>query len=512
MRVADAMMLLFKRQFKENAIGRKLVVMIVCFSSVLTFFITALQLYAEYRQQRADLDGGLDSVKIFLPTIAAGVWNFSDTQIHLSLDALVHLPYIERATITTTNLDTVWTAESGHSARQIVRTYPLLHEVRGTTQQIAAIDIVASLDSIYDRVVSQAVTMLVSNGIKTFLVAAFMFVIVRRLVTSRIHLLAKKVQALMPRMLLTQSSMYNEADARTSTDPGDELDELAWGFDNMAHRLALAVQDLHERNTELRQENKERRRVEGELQHVVKELSRTNVELERFTYVAAHDLQEPTRCLVSFSQLLERKYGDAVGKEGREFLQFIVDEALRVSSLVGGILEYTQSGSPSLTLADVDCGPLVAEVIEGLQPLIVQKAATLQVGTLPIVRADAAQLHQVLRNLISNALKFSRPGVAPVVTVQAEREGDAWRLEIGDNGIGIDPQYHGYVFEVFRRLHTRSAIPGTGVGLALCRRIVEAHGGRIWLQSGLGEGTTVLVTIPDAVAADGATAEAAAAP
>jgi light-regulated signal transduction histidine kinase (bacteriophytochrome) len=322
-----------------------------------------------------------------------------------------------------------------------------------------------------------------------------MYVIFSRLVTRRVEELARNVSKIVPESLMDQSSLFDET--LGFPDNGDEIDRLRWAYDNIARQLNLAVQDLHDRNDELSHEISERTRAESDLQQVISELSRTNAELERFAYVAAHDLQEPVRGLVSFSQLLERKCAVNLGDEGKDYLRFIINEALRMSSLVRDLLEYSRAGGTGLSLGDVDCAALMTDVLESLRPSIEQKHAQIQLGALPRIQADQGQLHQVLHNLVSNALKYCRPDTAPIIRIEAERLATGWQFSVQDNGIGIDAQYHDYVFEVFRRLHTGAAYPGTGIGLAICKRIVESHGGRMWLTSAPGQGTTFIFTLPD---------------
>ncbi|WP_231920756.1 ATP-binding protein [Magnetospirillum sp. XM-1] len=487
---------MLRKKGRENKIGRRLIVLIVAFSSFLAILATGYQLLHEYQQQRADMDDQLENVRIFLPPITGSVWTFDERQITLALDALTRLSHVEYAVITTVDGRNVWTAGAVASKRHIHRQYDLSREVRGETRQLATMEVTASLDGIYDRLLGQAVAILVSNALKTFLVAAFMYVIFSRIVTRRVEELARNVGRLVPESLVSQASLFDET--LGFPENGDEIDRLRWAYDNIARQLNLAVQDLHDRNDELRHEIHERTRAESDLQEVIAELSRTNAELERFAYVAAHDLQEPVRGLVSFSQLLERKCRDNLGDEGRDYLRFIVNEALRMSNLVRDLLEYSRAGGAGLALEAVDCAAMVDDERESLRPLIEQKQAEVQRGELPSVQADGAQLRQVFHNLIGNALKYCSE--APLIRVEAERDGDAWRFAVSDNGIGIDPQYHDYVFEVFRRLHTGIAYPGTGIGLAICKRIVESHGGRMWLASAPGQGTTFFFTLPDRAA------------
>ncbi|BAE50215.1 sensor histidine kinase [Paramagnetospirillum magneticum] len=492
------MMMLLRKKGRENRIGRRLIVLIVTFSSFLALLATAYQLIHEYRQQRADMDDQLEEVRIFLPPITGSVWTLDEQQITLALDSLTRLPHVEHVVITTVDSRNTWSSGTIKSGRLLSRQYPLSREIRGETQRIATLDVTASLDGIYDRLLSQAITILASNAIKTFLVAAFMYVIFSHLVTRRVEELARSVGNLVPESLMTQASIYDER--LGFPENGDEIDRLRWAYDNIGRQLHLAAQDLRDRHDELQHEIQERTRAESDLQQVIAELSRTNAELERFAYVAAHDLQEPVRGLVSFSQLLERKYAVDLEGEGKDYLRFIIAEAQRMSNLVRDLLEYSRAGGAGLTVATVDCAELVESVVQSLRPRIEQKGARLEIGPLPSLSADRGQLYQVFHNLLGNALKYGAENAVPEVRISAERDGAAWRFAVADNGIGIDAQYHDYVFEVFRRLHTTAAYSGTGIGLAICKRIVESHGGRMCLTSTPGQGSTFFFTIPDQVA------------
>jgi signal transduction histidine kinase len=486
------MMMMLRRKGKENKIGRRMIGLIIAFSSFLALLATGYQLFHEYRLKRADMDDQLEQVAIFLPPITGSVWTFDERQITLALDALTRLSHVELAVITTTDNRNTWSSGEIHSKRLLRRTYPLVREVRGEQRPIATLEVAASLDDIYQKLFGQAVTILVSNALKTFLVALFMYVIFSKIVTRRVEELARNVGNLVPESLLSQASLFDEK--LGFPENGDEIDRLRWAYDNIARQLKLAVQDLHDRNDQLSHEIVERSRAERDLQQVVSQLSRTNAELERFAYVAAHDLQEPVRGLVSFSQLLERKCADNLGQDGKDYLRFIVNEALRMSNLVRDLLEYSRAGGEGL------------ELLQSLRPSIEQKQAAVEVGALPLIRADRGQLYQIFHNLMGNALKYCEEGAPPRIGISAERGRQAWRFTVADNGIGIDPQYHDYVFEVFRRLHTGTTYPGTGIGLAICKRIVESHGGQMWLSSVPGQGTSVFFTIPDQVETQAAAA------
>jgi len=238
-----------------------------------------------------------------------------------------------------------------------------------------------------------------------------------------------------------------------------------------------------------------RKEGEQELMRTLDELTRSNTELERFAYIASHDLREPLRTVISFSQLLERRCKDSLTEEGREYLEFIVGGARRMNTLIQDLLIYSRVGTRGRAFEPTDANLVMREVVDILAQAVNDHGATVTWGELPSVMAHRSQLNQILENLVGNALKFARHDVAPVITVTAARAGGMWDFAVADNGIGIEPQYFETIFVVFKRLHTEAAYPGSGIGLAICKRIVERHGGRIWVDSTLGQGSCFHFTI-----------------
>ena len=226
------------------------------------------------------------------------------------------------------------------------------------------------------------------------------------------------------------------------------------------------------------------------------ELARSNAELEQFAYVASHDLQEPLRMVASYTQLLARRYGDKLDDDAREFIGFAVDGVTRMQALINDLLAFSRVGTRGGSFECTDANAVLERVLVNLGPAIEDAGAEVTSDPLPTVIADAGQLGQVLQNLVANAIKFRRPGDRPRVHVSAKRAGDEWLFSVADNGIGIAPEFADRIFVLFQRLHKRDEYPGTGIGLSICKKIVERHGGRIWLESKEGEGTTFLFTIP----------------
>lgn len=242
---------------------------------------------------------------------------------------------------------------------------------------------------------------------------------------------------------------------------------------------------------------RDRKLAAERLAEYTREVERSNRDLERFAYVVSHDLAEPLRMISSFVQLIDEEFGDALDDRGREYVGFVLDGSRRMRTLIDDLLEYSRIGAEDLAFERVDLREVATRVLAVLQPAIDEAAADVVVADLPELTADTIKVELVLRNLVGNAVKFRREDEPPRVTVAAERSGDAWRVTVADNGIGVDERHSERVFEMFQRLHTRDRFPGTGVGLAICRRIVELHGGRIWLEPNAPHGTRFHFTLPD---------------
>jgi len=244
-----------------------------------------------------------------------------------------------------------------------------------------------------------------------------------------------------------------------------------------------------------------RRRIADELArlaHTGEELSRSNADLEQFAYVASHDLSEPLRKVANFCQLLERQYGDQLDDRAREYIAYAVDGAKRMQLLIADLLTLSRVGRTTESFVPVDMNQALAAAMRNLDDQIVASDGGVGYSELPVVHGDPTLLASLFENLIGNAIKY-RGELAPLVTVTAvaDREERTWTFTVADNGIGIDPQYAQRIFAIFQRLHVRDAYPGTGIGLALCRKIVEFHGGRIWLDTSVTSGATFRFTLPE---------------
>jgi signal transduction histidine kinase len=330
----------------------------------------------------------------------------------------------------------------------------LLHdEVQSLTHQ----EIVAATDAVH-RTVSTTRTLILGLLVSGLLLGGVLAVVLARSITKPVsHLIA-----------VSQAIARGELSQEARVTSHDEFRLLAESFNQMVRARRQA-------------EDSERMRAD--------ELARSNAELEQFAYVASHDLREPLRMVQSFCGLLQDRYGDKLDERANKYINFAVDGATRMQGLVDDLLEFARVGHSNECFDSVGLDDVVRQALTNLEAAIVESGATIEFDRLPTVRGDARRLTQVFQNLIGNAIKF-RGAPPPAIQVSACREGEAWRITVADNGIGIDPKHFQRLFVVFRRLHSKDEYPGTGIGLALCKRIVELHGGRIWLDSQPGRGTS----------------------
>ncbi|HEY1618144.1 MAG TPA: ATP-binding protein [Streptosporangiaceae bacterium] len=260
-----------------------------------------------------------------------------------------------------------------------------------------------------------------------------------------------------------------------------EVQEVGADVDQMRLRILQELSALQSSNQNLEDRTQD--------------LQRSNAELEQFAYVASHDLQEPLRKVASFCQLLQRRYGGQLDERADQYIEYAVDGAKRMQILINDLLAFSRVGRSELSMTPVSASALLGEAQANLAQAMLESHALVETGGLPVVRGEPVLLTAVFQNLLGNALKF-RGDSPPRVQVAAVRDGEFWQFSIADNGIGIDEEYADRVFVIFQRLHDKSAYPGTGIGLAMCRKIIEYHGGRIWLDTAYSEGTRFCFTLP----------------
>jgi len=263
----------------------------------------------------------------------------------------------------------------------------------------------------------------------------------------------------------------------------------------LEERVKERTAKLAKANEELQAEIIERKRTEKKLKRYAFKLGRSNRELQEFAYVASHDLQEPLRMVTSYTQLLAKRYKGKLDSDADEFIAYAVDGATRMQVLINDLLTYSRVGTKGKDLKPTDCGTVLECTLDNLKQTLEESGVQVTYEPLPTLMADDVQLGQLFQNLIGNAIKF-RSEESPQIYISAKRNEDKWIFSVRDNGIGIDPEFHKRIFVIFQRLHKRGEYPGTGIGLAVCNKIVERHAGRIWVESNPKEGSTFYFTIP----------------
>lgn len=282
-------------------------------------------------------------------------------------------------------------------------------------------------------------------------------------------------------------------DHRLNIATQDEVGELARAFDRMADSLKATMAS----RDELAAEVANRRRAERQLQSAMAELARSNQELEQFAYVASHDLQEPLRKISAFGGLIREEAGPGLSPPVQDYLSRMENAVKRMQALIDDLLTLSRITTHAHPFAQVRLAEVLAEATSDLGAQLQETRGRIEAGELPTLQGDPVQLRQLLQNVIGNALKFHQPGVPPVVKISCTADSDSsWRITISDNGIGFDEKYLGKIFTIFQRLHSREVYSGSGIGLAVCKKIAERHGGSITARSQPGQGASFIISLP----------------
>ena len=240
----------------------------------------------------------------------------------------------------------------------------------------------------------------------------------------------------------------------------------------------------------------ERKKRERQLRETIAELQRSNKELQSFAYITSHDLQEPLRTIASYAQLIKRRYGGNLDGDADEFIEYMVDGAKRMKSMIQGLLDYSRVGTRGNKFNEFNAQDALDYALSNLKSAVTQNNAKITCNELPVIFADEDQIARVFQNLIGNALKFSRERIKPEINISAQRKDKRYVFSVSDNGIGMERQYSDHIFEVFKRLHSIEEYHGAGIGLAIVKRIIDRHGGHVWVESELGKGSTFYFTVP----------------
>ena len=286
------------------------------------------------------------------------------------------------------------------------------------------------------------------------------------------------------------------AAARDITEQKRAEDALLKAYNELDDRVKERTIELQEANANLEKEIAERKATADKLRKKSQELERSNLELQQFAYIASHDLQEPLRAISGFTELLEKRYKGQLDERADKYIHFIIDGTRQMNQVIHDLLAYSRVQTKAHEFEFIDMNQSLKQALLNLQVSIQEKKAVIRTETLPWIYADGIQITQLFQNLIGNALKFQKPGITPEINVSVRKAGEMWIISVTDNGIGIDPQYSDRIFKIFQRLHAKGEYEGTGIGLAICKRIVERHGGEISVRSEPGVGSTFSFSLP----------------
>lgn len=317
----------------------------------------------------------------------------------------------------------------------------------------------------------------------------WMSIRLQQLISSPILEIANVAQAVIDR---------KDYGLRAAKHSNDEIGALTEAFNQMLSHIQERDAQLIAFNESLQKEIEERKQAQLALKNNMQELARSNAELEQFAYVSSHDLQEPLRMVASYTQLLEKRYSEKFDEKGLLFMHYIVDGAKRMQQLIDDLLMFSRVGTRGKELQPLPIENVVHTALLNLRPAIMESGAQIHHDPLPQVMGDATQLTQVFQNLISNAIKFRGENI-PQVHIGVTKKDNYWQFAVADNGIGIEPEHFERIFVIFQRLHGRTDYPGSGIGLAICKKIIDRHGGQIWVESTPGQGSTFYFTLKESL-------------
>ena len=491
-----------------RGIGLKLLAAIFLFSTAVTLLTTLFELYVDYRGQIQDIRDHFDDIKAgYLASLGGSLWSLDVDQIKLQIEGIKRLPDMQYLEVREVGRNVrrrvlVSVGERGDGG-VLTQEYPIIYaenKEKGAEQTIGILYVEATLSGVYHRLLDKAVTILISQGVKTFLVSMFILYIVYRLVTRHLIAIAQYVGD------FTLDSSPPLALVRRQLGREDEFDRMVGALNAMSSGLRRVYGELHEVNVELEEDIAARRKAEEEVLRLNCELEQrvrqrtadleaSNKELDAFTYSVSHDLRAPLRRIEGFGQILDNEYAARLDDRFRHYLERIRAGSHDMSETIDSFLKLSRSTRSEITIERVNLSEIAAKVVDRLREKEPQRPVAVAIAPDLIVEGDRRLLGSVMENLLDNAWKYSRHNKAAEISLSTEREGDRTVYVVRDNGAGFDMNYLDRLFMPFCRLHRSEEFEGTGIGLATVLRILARHGGRVWGEGAIGKGATFRFTL-----------------
>ena len=476
---------------RNNGIARRFVVALVLFSSAITAVITVGELYLDYRTDIQGIGERIESIRaVYLPSLTESVWVAERSHVQSQLDGLLHLGDIEYVGIDVGGR-TTWSAGARKSSRHIEKSIPLIRTYRGRGVSIGELHVVASVDNVLDRLWSKLVVMLVSNGIKTFLVMIFALILFQTMVGRHLEHLSGYLRRVGKNLADMGELRLDRID--TGRWRPDALDHVVHAVNAMRQNIRASHAEIHALNEMLEHRVRER----------TAELAMANAELESFAYAASHDLRAPLRGIAGYSRLLTYDHAEALGPEGLSHLNNITGATRQMTQVIDDLLNLSRISGTAVARTEVDLSDMARTIAADLQRHEPDRRAEWQIQDGIRVMADRGLIRLALENLLGNAFKYTRGAVPARIELGATTIENGVEFFVRDNGAGFNMAYADKLFQPFQRLHRQDEFEGTGVGLATVSRIVQRHGGRVRGSSETGKGATFYVFLPDGAVSTG---------
>lgn len=497
-----------RQAFTRRGIGRRILVNIILFSSLVTLVATAVQLFTDYQRDISVIKSRLADIESsYIASIGASLWNLDVSQLRLQLDGILHLPDVSAVAVyeSGADLDKPLSIELGEfsSTNSIGKEYPITRTFNSSERIIGILKVQASLDDVYARLWDKAIVILLSQGVKTFLVSLFILYVFYRLVAMHLAHIARYLSVYDVAQPMPSLKLNREL----REDP-DELDMVVSSFNDLTAKLVDAYEHMRQVNLALADDIVARRRAEKEVMHLnavledrvkqrTSELEAANGELASFCYSVSHDLRAPLRRIEGFRRMLAEQLENECSDQQRHFLRRIETGTQEMSEMIDSFLQLSRATQNELNVTDVNLSELVKTAIEPLQSQNPERLLEIQIEDDVWVEADYRFANLLINNLIHNAWKYTSKKPLAQIAFGCTEDENGRVFFVRDNGAGFDMRYASRLFSPFTRLHKSTDFEGVGVGLATVQRIVARHGGRVWAEARPEEGASFYFTFWD---------------